>query len=134
MKKPTEETLVSDLSTPPAWLELPDEKIEPKKVQLWTVHGEWAMRRWPWQKKVNESEYWSVLYTTSEEAVADANANSDWKWNGLPPHTVTLSESMLSARVRGRLGVRIGGYRDGEWVTGRYFPADVPLMGDEVIE
>lgn len=121
----------------PAWLDLPDEQIEPKRVELWTCFGTdipQLKRKW-WQRSrpvdADLLDTWLCLYPTKEEAEADSSRPSDiWDWDGNPARPFSLEDSLRKCRERRKAGVCIQAYRNGEWVTVREFPASVPYFGD----
>lgn len=68
------------------------------------------------------------VYYSKEDAEADASIPCKiWAWNGKPASTITLSEAMFKARTAGLAGVKIISYSNGEWITVREYPANVPL-------
>lgn len=136
------------LNTPPAWLELPDEQIEPKKVTLWSCTGSipvppkvpFFKRLINGLKKKDTSESPSgnfiLLYPTKEEAEAGVLSNNGetWVWDKEPASPQTLSYALHYARSSGYAGVKIKAYRNGQWKIIRTFPVEIPYMGESEYE
>ena len=125
-----------DLTKRPSWLELPDEQLEPSKIQLWCCQGiRTPSKKSVWWKRkpdVIDNEGWALLFASPEEAEAHASSeiNPLWKWNGKEAVPASLKQSLFKARSKGYLGVGILGYKNGEWTTIRKFPVGVPLFED----
>lgn len=111
-----------DLENKPAWLELPDEEIDPQEVMLWTTLG----TNLDGGKPVTERWY-SVYYSAEQAEAHSCILSNEWRWDGEPAYCVNMAELMRKARRTLRLGIRIKAYHDGKWINVREFPAGVPL-------
>lgn len=101
-------------------------ELWPDKRDLWTCHG--TALHTEEAKEILGAVPFIRVYYSKEDAEADASIPcKTWAWNGKPASTITLSEAMFEVRQRGLAGVKITSYSNGEWITVREYPANVPL-------
>lgn len=110
----------------------------PEKSSYWSCVGDcvppppkhWWDRKHPKEKEA----IWSTLSYTKEDAEANAfrlNGKFEWVWDGMPAREFNLSDAMRAARLRGRKGVMVESYIDGEWRVVKKYLAGVPLPMEE---
>jgi len=51
-----------------------------------------------------------------------------WIWDGERASKYDLKERLFCARSHGYKGVRIKGFKNGEWATLKEYPVEVPLI------
>lgn len=117
------ETIDVLLLEKPYWLELPEEEKE--KHTYWACLGKHAT-------KYTGQNKWITIFHDKEMAECFASIpKENWVWNGNPAIELTLQQAMFNARKFEARGVKIKGYQNGEWVTLKMYPAEVPL-GDTI--
>jgi hypothetical protein len=122
---------VNDLEKP-HWLELPEEEKQTHTywVTYGTVRGIKPNRKW-WQRKPKQQvrrRFTAIMHSKEEaEAHSCTEHSNGWVWDRRPATPITLQEALSDARVCGRDGVHVVGYRDGEWVVLKEYLSGVPL-------
>ena len=101
-------------------------ELWPDKREYWTCHGT-ALPTEDAKEIIGGVPFIRVFYSKEDAETCAILPRETWTWNGKPASTITLSEAMFKARRRGRAGVRVMSYSNGEWITVREYPANVPL-------
>jgi hypothetical protein len=111
-----------NLNEKPSWLELPEE--EKINHTYWYCTGASLNL-----DKRLDSKRWINLFHSQEEAEAHASLpNSGWSWDKKRATSCNLKEYLFKARSKGYKGIKIKGFKNGEWVILKDILSGVPLL------
>ena len=104
----------------------PDKWEEPVQSQYWCCSGKLKRRK---KFQIFNKRTWVTLHSSQYEAELHAAIHSDecWTWDGRDAFPVNIKDAMFEAKSFWAKGVKILGFRGGNWVTVREFPINKPL-------